>query len=291
MAAIQTIGVVAKPKAAPAAEAGRALMAHLAQRGLGMVVESAMFDELAIPGSKPVTSDEMAAQADVIVVLGGDGTLIHAAEIARRKETDLPILGVNLGSLGFMTEVPLAEMLPMLDAVLAGQHRVEKRLKLSVELIRAGVKVFSGEVLNDAVINKGAVARIADLEATVDGRRVTTYKADGVIVATPTGSTAYSISAGGPILVPTLEAVIITPICPHALTQRPLVVPDQSLIELQLTSDNGEVYLTLDGQVGFAMQQGDTLRVRRSARPMLLIKNPNIDYFGLLRAKLRWGER
>jgi NAD+ kinase len=182
-------------------------------------------------------------------------------------------------------------MMPMIDAVLGGDYRIERRMKLLVELERNGARILSNEVLNDAVINKGALARIADLECTVDGRRVTTYKADGVIVATPTGSTAYSLSANGPITVPTLEAILVTPICPHTLTQRPLVIPDHCEVELVLTSDNGEVYLTLDGHTGLPMQQGDKLRVRRSVRPILLVKNPHIDFFGLLRAKLRWGER
>jgi NAD+ kinase len=287
---ISTVGLVIKPKAPAAIEAARELLPFLLERKLHVLVEPLFVEPLGA-GVEPVDHQAMANRADLVVVLGGDGTLIHAAAILGNTERPVPVLGVNLGSLGFMTEVPLNEMRPVLESTLAGDYRVERRMKLRVELLREGKPVLSGEVLNDVVINKGALAKIADLEASVDGRRLTTYKADGVIVATPTGSTAYSLSANGPITVPSLEAILITPICPHTLTQRPLVIPDHCMVELVLTSDSGEVYLTLDGHTGQPMVRGDKLCVRRSLLPLLLVKNPRIDFFGLLRAKLKWGVR
>lgn len=286
--AVSKVAVVAKPGAPLAPGTARELQRYLQQRGRSVLFESYIARELGEPAAEPA---RIAEEADLVVVLGGDGTLIHAAGILRSSERLVPVLGVNLGSLGFMTEVPVGDLFPVLDSVLEGQFHVERRMKLTVEIVRGGRVVHSGDVLNDAVINKGALARIVDLEARVDGRRLTTYKADGIIVATPTGSTAYSLSANGPIVVPTLEAVLITPICPHSLAQRPVVLPEKSVVELELTNTNGEVFLTLDGQSGLSMQQGDIVRLFRSPRPLVLVKNPQIDFFGLLRAKLRWGER
>jgi NAD+ kinase len=205
----------------------------------------------------------------------------------------VPILGVNLGALGFMTEIPRTEVFAMLDRVLAGDFEVEPRMKLRVHLHRGedGRKLLDAEVLNEAVINKGALARIIDLEASIDGGYVTTYKADGVIVSTPTGSTAYSLSAAGPILYPTMHAVIINPICPHTLTQRPIVIPDDREINLRLKSESSEVYLTLDGQTGLPLVPGDRIQIKQSLNKVMLIKNPALDFFGILRTKLRWGER
>jgi len=285
---IKNVAIVAKPGAPNAASAARELVAKLRALGRNVLLEGHVAVELR---ENVATREQVAAQADLVVVLGGDGTLIHAAGILRGTDREVPILGVNLGSLGFMTEVPLADLYPVLDQFLAGQCILERRIRLNVEVERGGRVVLAGDVINDAVINKGALARIVDLEARVDGRRLTTYKADGIIVSTPTGSTAYSLSANGPIVVPTLDAVLLTPICPHSLAQRPVVLPAQAHVELQLTSSNGEVFLTLDGQSGLPMQQGDILRLHRADKAMVLVKNPQIDFFGLLRAKLRWGER
>ncbi|MBS2030973.1 MAG: NAD(+)/NADH kinase [Deltaproteobacteria bacterium] len=287
-AEIKNVAIVAKPGAPNAASAARELAAKLRSLGRNVLLEGHVAVELR---ETPASREQVAAEADLVVVLGGDGTLIYAAGILRQTEREVPILGVNLGSLGFMTEVPLADMYPVLDQFLAGECILERRIRLTVEVERGGRVVLAGEVINDAVINKGALARIVDLEARVDGRRLTTYKADGIIVSTPTGSTAYSLSANGPIVVPTLDAVLLTPICPHSLAQRPVVLPAESRVELQLTSSNGEVFLTLDGQSGLPMQQGDVLRLHRANKAMVLVKNPQIDFFGLLRAKLRWGER
>jgi NAD+ kinase len=232
------------------------------------------------------------ADADLCVVLGGDGTLLHASYVLDAKP--VPVLGVNLGSLGFLTEVPRPEVHSMLERVLAGDFVVEPRMKLRVHLHRGldpARKIHDAEVLNDAVINKGALARVADIEARIDGLPVTTYKSDGIIVSTPTGSTGYSLSANGPILYPTMNAVILTPICPHMLTQRPIVVPDDREIELRLMSESAEMYLTLDGQTGLPLQPGDRVQIKQSKHKLMLVKNPALDFFSVLRAKLRWGER
>jgi NAD+ kinase len=232
---------------------------------------------------------DLAARADVVVVLGGDGTLIKAARILGGRPA--PILGINLGSLGFLTEVPETELFPMLDAVVAGTAKADPRMKLAVRLFRDGKVLIEDEVLNDVVINKGALARIADHEMSVNGKFVTLYKSDGVIVATPTGSTAYSLSANGPIVHPASDCIIITPICPHALTQRPIVVTGEQVVSILLKSDSSDVYLTIDGQVGLAMKQGDKLEVKRSPNRVYLVRNPQMDYFAILRQKLHWGER
>jgi NAD+ kinase len=233
---------------------------------------------------------EIGRSADLVVVLGGDGTLIHAASVLGGRPA--PILGINMGSLGFLTEVPQSELYPTLELVLAGKAQVSERMKLRVHLHRGGrpERAIDEEVLNDVVISKSALSRMAELDTRCSGNFVTTYKADGVIVATPTGSTAYSLAANGPLVYPSMRGVIISPICPHTLTQRPLVVPDDENIEIILVNDT-EVYLTLDGQKGVPLARGDRVQVKQSYNRVLLVRNPHIDYFGILRAKLRWGER
>lgn len=233
---------------------------------------------------------EVGRSADLVVVLGGDGTLIHAQSLLGGRP--VPILGVNMGSLGFMTEVPQGGLYPALELVLAGKAKVSERMKLRVHLHKGGSaeRTLDAEVLNDVVIAKSALSRMAELDTRCSGDYVTTYKADGVIVATPTGSTAYALAANGPIMYPTMRGVIIAPICPHTLTQRPLVVPDDENIEIILVNDT-EVYLTLDGQKGLPLARGDRVQVKQSYNRVLLVRNPDIDFFGILRAKLRWGER
>jgi NAD+ kinase len=235
------------------------------------------------------TAKEM-QRAQLCVVVGGDGTLIHAVRILDGAE--VPIFGINAGGqLGFLTEIPRARALPLLAQALEGRCPVEARLKLAVTLTRRGKRLLEAEVLNDAVINRGALATMVDLRTTIDGAHVTSFRADGVIVATPTGSTAYSLAANGPILVPTLEAVIVNPICPHTLTQRPLVVPDRCTTTIEVLAASGELLLSLDGQVSEQLQVGDRVAVRRSAHQALLVRNPELDFFEILRSKLHWGER
>jgi len=233
--------------------------------------------------------DGRAAPPDLYVVIGGDGTLLMVARsIAARPR---PILGVNLGGLGFLTETGPDEMDERLEEILAGRWNIDRRIGLEVTVRRGARTIMRQMTLNDAVINKGALARIIEIGLAIDREQVTHYKSDGLIISTPTGSTAYSLSAGGPIVHPNLKAFLITPICPHTLSMRPLVVPDDSVAELTLRSGDSEVYLTLDGQVGHPLRSKDRVRVRRSRQPILMIRSPRASYFEVLRHKLHWGER
>ena len=268
------VGIVHKVASAEASETALYVGRFLEDKGVQVLVDEG----------------EIGQSAELVVVLGGDGTLIHAQSLLSGRP--VPILGVNMGSLGFMTEVPQDELYPMLDLVLAGKAKVSDRMKLKVHLHRGGTaeRMLDAEVLNEVVISKAALSRMAELDTRCSGDFVTTYKADGVIVATPTGSTAYALAANGPIMYPTMRGVIIAPICPHTLTQRPLVVPDDENIEIVLAND-AQAYLTLDGQKGLPLQRGDRVQVKQSHNRVLLVRNPHIDFFGILRAKLRWGER
>jgi len=269
------VGVVSKKTSAEASETVHYVTRFLRGKGVEALTDEA----------------EVGRSADLVVVLGGDGTLIHAARILGARA--VPILGINMGSLGFMTEVPQSELYPALELVLAGKATVSSRMKLRVHLHRGGSDAapeLDGEVLNDAVIAKGALSPMSELDASFGGSYVTTYKADGVIIATPTGSTAYSLGANGPIVYPTMQGVIVTPICPHTLTQRPIVVPDDQVINVVLLN-RASVYLSLDGQTGVPLSRGDRVQVKQSSNRVLLVRNPQLDFFGILRAKLRWGER
>ncbi len=239
---------------------------------------------------KGMAAEEIREQAELVVVLGGDGTLISVARLFSGKE--VPIVGVNLGSLGFLTEVTVDELYPLLEHCLNGDPRVSERMMLEVTLCRDCKEMETWHVLNDMVINKGALARIVDLETKINRHLLTTFKADGLIVSTPTGSTGYSLSAGGPIIHPLMSCIVITPICPHTLTNRPIVVTDDSIISITIASSLDEkVYLTLDGQVGFKLTQGDTIEVRRALKTTALVMSKERDYFEILRTKLKWGER
>ncbi len=281
---MRTLALVAKKDNLEAA----ALAAAIKQRYPGQEVLGDRFLAHELDWAR-VEDRELAERADLVVVLGGDGTLIHAARLLEGRGT--PILGVNLGSLGFMTEVPVEDLFPMLDDVLAGRYREDSRMKLRCRLLREGQVVVEDEVLNDVVINKGALARIADHEVSVDGVPIAIYKADGVILATPTGSTAYSLSAGGPIVHPSVDCTVLSPICSHALTHRPVVVPADRTIRIVLRRDSADTYLTLDGQTGHGLQGGDCIEVVRSPNRVTLIRNPKVSYFTVLRQKLHWGER
>lgn len=282
----QRVGIVPRKSHPAAMETARSLCRWLRDRGREVYLEASAEGDFAAERLPP---EELRERIDFLVVLGGDGTLIYAARLLAGRP--VPIFGVNMGSLGFMTEIPVADLLPTLEEALEGRYQVSPRMKLDAALYREGREIVRQEVLNDVVISKGALARIADLDVAIDGNLVTVYKADGIIVATPTGSTAYSLSAGGPIVYPSLEAVVLSPICPHTLTQRPIVVPPDRVIAITLSSSNGEVYLTFDGQSGLPMEQGDRVEIARSADLALLVRNPHLDYFSILRAKLRWGER
>ncbi|GAB4249471.1 NAD(+)/NADH kinase [Deferrisoma sp.] len=230
---------------------------------------------------------ETAAPADMVIVLGGDGTLLAAVRALAGRE--IPVLGVNIGFLGFLTEIPLAELFPTLERIRESGWDVDPRTMLEGEVVRGGRRLQAFRVLNDVVFNKGALARISDLEVRVDGAYLTNYRGDGLILSTPTGSTAYSLSAGGPIVQPQVPSLIVTPICPHTLTQRPILLPDACTIEVRLASKNGEVFLTLDGQEGLELDEGDRVRVWRSENRVLLVRSAQRDYFEVVRTKLMWG--
>lgn len=284
--AIRTVGVAIKPGEPRALEAVRDLAKWLADRGVRARFET---DAAAAIGEVGVSRAVLVREADLLIVLGGDGTLLSV--VRALGERAVPILGVNLGTLGFLVEVSVDEMLEALARALDGEMAIEPRMRLAVRLLRDGRELRSWLALNDAVITKGASARIVDLEARADGQLVTTYHADGLIVSTPTGSTAYTLSAGGPILLPGVPSLVLTPICPHALTQRPLVLPDSALIEVVVHPRGGEVQLAIDGQEGAPLHEGDLVEVRRSEHPALLLVSPAHSRFEVLRSKLRWGER
>ncbi len=228
------------------------------------------------------------SNAELCLVLGGDGTLLAAARRVGMGGT--PLLGINLGSLGFLTAHPAREALAMVEAYFAGSLHREVRSLIRVELHRGGALLMAQDVLNDAVIGKGALARIMDLDLQVDGEDAGDLKADGLIVSTPTGSTAYALSAGGPILHPAIDAWVVAPICPHSLTLRPMVVPSAAGVTVVIGhAEDG--YLTLDGQTGHALQAGDRIELRRSGATVTLLQNPALPFFALLREKLHWGDR
>ncbi len=239
--------------------------------------------------SHALSRDALCEKIDILIVLGGDGTLLSAARALSGNR--VPILAVNLGGLGFLTSVTLDELYPLLERVLAGKHRTSERMMLDAEIVRDGQSTERQCALNDAVANKGALARMLDFDVSVNGDAVGRYRADGIIVATPTGSTAYSLAAGGPIVDPDLDAFIITPICPHMLTNRPLVIPGTAKVELDFAAADDPVYITLDGQIGFELKANDRVAITKSSNRVVLIRPPSKTYFEVLRSKLRWGER
>lgn len=281
---MRTVAIIPKRSKPEAWALAGELALWLIERGRAVLSEKGSDVE----GSHPVPAEELAERSDLIVVLGGDGTLLHAARLCVRRE--VPILGVNLGTLGFLAEVPRQELFDALERVLAGDYTLERRTRLDVELWRGDERRFSAEVLNDVVIGKNALARIADIQVHVGGLPLTTYNADGVIVSTPTGSTAYSLAAGGPIVHPSVRALLVVPICPHTLTQRPIVLPDEHEVELLLASDS-EMFVTLDGQSGQPLECGDRVVVRRARASTVLVRAVPITYYEVLRSKLRWGAR
>ena len=283
---IRRVGVVLKTTSPEAADLGRQLVLELERLGLEPVIdrESAQI----LDSDDEVEREELPGLVDLVVVLGGDGTLLS---VTRGALGGTPILGINMGTLGFLTEHSAEQLLPMLREVLDGRAETAQRERLLVTIETPGKEPVTRCVLNDAVVNKSALARILALSVKVNGEFVSRFKADGLIVATPTGSTAYNLSAGGPILYPTLETIVVTPICPHALTNRPIVLSLDSTIEIRLESPSEEVYLTLDGQQGFPISTSDMIRIERCPDPVTLITHPGLSYFQILHRKLKWGER
>ena len=254
---------------------------------LNILVEEETARKLAY--DKTFEMEHVGEDADLIIVLGGDGTLLNVSRHGKRK--DVPILGINLGGLGFLTETSVEELPATLARVLKGDFGVSKRIMLDVSVNREGDSIFSITLLNDAVITKDALARIIDIETHVNDEYLTTYKADGLIFSTPTGSTGYSLAAGGPLLYPSLSNIIVTPICPHMLTNRPIILPENVEVRARLKSKEEKVVLTIDGQVGFPLQYDDEVTIKKSSHTVNLIKSSSRGYFEILRTKLKWGAR
>jgi NAD+ kinase len=284
---LRSVGIIAKPGAPRAPELIAKLTAWLTERGIRFRCdqETAAY----LPGLTGQSRAEVVEDAGLLIVLGGDGTLLSAARALSGRPT--PIFPVNLGGLGFLTAITVDELIPELERALAGAHRIGLRRMLHCQLERGGQVISGYHALNDIVITKGTLARMIDLDARIDGRLVCRYKADGLIVSTPTGSTAYSLSAGGPIVYPTVECLTLTPICPHMLTNRPVIVPASSTIALYNFAEGRDAWLTVDGQVGEPLEQGDLVICRRSDHAVHLIRPPKLLFFDVLREKLKWGER
>jgi NAD+ kinase len=285
---IKKIGIVSKPKKAEIREIVPQLVEWLHKRDIEVSIDKETGSILE-SSEKCLTRNELPGKVDLLVVLGGDGTLLAAARALYRHE--VPIFAVNLGDLGFLTVITRDEMYPALEGVLSGNYRSERRVQIEGELVRADEALSTFRALNDVVLNKGAIARIQDFEVYADGDFISNYKSDGLIVSTPTGSTAYSLAAGGPVVSPTVEAFIVTPICAHTLTNRPLVLQDSANIEIIVKSQREAAYLTVDGQVGIATHSEDIIRVRKSDSYVELIQPPQRNYYEILRQKLKWGER
>ena len=292
--AIRSIGIISKPRKKELEAILPGLLSWLREKGVQAILDretaSSLNSETRSGLDVPVLPRcDLPAKSDLILVLGGDGTLLAAARNVRAH--NVPILAVNLGSLGFLTAVTVGELYDSLDLVLNGKHHIDCRKMLQIQVVRSGTSTATYHALNDAVLNKGAISRILDFEAYVDGRFVTLFKADGVIISTPTGSTAYSLAAGGPIIHPSVEAFIVTPICPHTLTNRPLVVPDRSRIEIVVKTEAESVFLTVDGQVGVSLHNEDRIACELSPSRINLVSPPHTEFFEVLRSKLKWGER
>ena len=282
------VGLVAKPDAAEAQSVILELLDFFGSRGLTVVLEKETAGLVPAASVAAARKSDLPGQVDLLIVLGGDGTLLSMARAV--GDLGMPILGVNLGGLGFLTATTLEEMLPALDTLLSGGMEVEERMLLSARLVRGGQAIGEYIALNDVVITKSAMSRIIDLAVSVGGRHAISYRADGLIISTPTGSTAYNLSAGGPILFPTMDAVVLTPIAPHTLSNRPIVVPAAQRIEVTLRVDQ-DVMLTMDGQVGVPLREGDAVDVQKAAARIRLVRFPQKDFFSVLRTKLKWGER
>ncbi len=282
---IKKVGIIANIAKEKSSEYTASLREWMIGRGLEVYLEEGIAAKIGgLPG---VERRKLWSIVDLIVVFGGDGTILRTARLVRDR--DVPIVGINLGVFGYLTEVNLDEMYSALEVILAGEFQVEKRMMLDVEVSGGGKTLLEGSVLNDVVINRGNLSRIIELETTVDDRYMTTFKADGLIISTPTGSTAYSLSAGGPIVFPELYSIIINPICPHTLTNRPIILPESAEIKVTLRTMEKGANVTLDGQVSFTVKSGDTVTIRKSRYVTTLVSSPHRGYLEILRTKLGWG--
>jgi NAD+ kinase len=285
---MKRVGIVAKTDRDEARVVLPRLLEWCTGRGLTPVLEKDTASLCPDATAVAVVKSELPGQADLLLVLGGDGTLLSVARLV--GDLGVPILGVNLGGLGFLTALTVEELFPALEAHLRGELVIEERMMLAARVSRQGERLTEYVALNDVVIMKSAMSRIITLDVSAEGQFATGYRADGLIISTPTGSTAYCLSAGGPIVYPTMAAVVLTPICSHTLTNRPIVLPASLSIEVTLRSDQ-DVMLTLDGQVGFALKRLDTVEVRQAAARIRLLRFPQKHFFSVLRTKLKWGER
>ena len=291
MSSIKRIGIVLKPHQHDALNTICELTRWLSDRGIEVVggpdIERERVEHQTGCSVKEVPPEKLAAFVDLILVLGGDGTMIATARMI--EDLEVPVLGINYGGLGYLTEFRIEELYSALESILAGNYRLDKRVMLRTLHQRGDEIINRNRVLNDVVINKSALARIIEIEAYLNDQFVNSFRADGLIVSTPTGSTAYNLSAGGPVIFPSMNAIVITPICPFTLSNRPIVVPDDAVIELRLKTDQEDVALTLDGQVGFPLRIGDRVVIQKSSTTFNLIQPSNRNYFDVLRDKLRWG--
>ncbi len=282
---IKKIGIIANVGKETALKYASQLKDWILEKNLEVFLEKEVAEKL--EEASGFECEELASLADVIVVLGGDGTILRAARSV--KEFDVPVLGINLGDFGFLTEVNLDEMFDAMEVVLSGKHQTDKRMMLDVAINREEKLISEGFVLNDVVINRGNLSRIIELRTFVDGQYMTTFKADGLIISTPTGSTAYSLSAGGPLISPELDSIIINPICAHTLTNRPVVFPDYVNIKVILWTKEEGATLTLDGQDSVTLESGDIITIKKSKHYTNLVISPYRDYLEILRTKLGWG--
>ncbi|MDQ3806442.1 MAG: NAD(+)/NADH kinase [Acidobacteriota bacterium] len=291
LAALHRVGVLIKPQQPDALKTICRLVEWCATRGIAVVggprLERGAVEQETGCAVETMEHAELVRSVDLIVVLGGDGTMIATARMVGDHGT--PVLGVNYGTLGYLADFTHEEMTPALEAILAGDYTVDRRMMLAAEVRRGGEMLLHDRVLNDVVISKSALARIIEIETWVDRKFVNLFRADGLIVSTPTGSTAYNLSAGGPVIYPSMRAVVVTPICPHTLSNRPLVLPDDAEFELVLKTPKEEVALTLDGQVGMPLEYEDRVTVRKSRTSFNLIQAHTRNYFDVLRNKLKWG--
>jgi NAD+ kinase len=287
-APVRAVGIISRPRRRDVSAVAPGLLTWLQNQGVNVFCDSETAE--CISSSCNVKArEEIPTVSDLLIVLGGDGTLLAAARLLGERQ--VPILPVNLGALGFLTSVTLDDLYPVLEQAIKGEARYSERVLLESRVMRRGQPFHCARALNDAVLNKAALARIIDLELRVNGEFVSNFKADGLIVATPTGSTAYSLSAGGPIMYPVVSAFVITPICPHTLTNRPLVIPDSAKIEIGFAAGEAPIYLTVDGQVGVELQGNDVVALSAAPEKLRLVRPQEKSYFSVLRDKLKWGER
>lgn len=281
---MKKVGIIAKKGVPEAIDAVRDVLQWLKERKYNVVIEDATASALKIKGC-PI--EKIPSRSDIILVFGGDGTLLSAARLVGNK--GVPILGINLGTLGFITEIGRDEILKNIDKIFSGKYKLEERIRISADVYRKGKRISQYSALNDVVLNTSALARMFELDILINQKYVTTFRADGMIISTPTGSTAHSLSAGGPVLYPTVESFVMTPICPHTLTSRPLVIPDDFILEAIVKSGDN-VYLTVDGQVGLPLKVNDHIKMRKADFMTKFIHLHDRDYFYILRSKMKWGE-